>query len=83
MAVNLAVCRSESLGKKGWLKAANFVVTVAICLSTMFLKQHSAVDVALGIALSLVLGWVTWHTNWQAALKKTPLRVLFQRGCEE
>ena len=79
VAVNLALCRSESLGKKGWLKAANFVVTVAICLSTMFLKQHSAVDVALGIALSLVLGWATWHTNWQAALKKTPLRVLFQQ----
>ena len=79
VAVELAVRRSESLGKKGWLKAANFVVTVAICLSTMFLKQHSAVDVALGIALSLLLGWVTWHTNWQAALKKTPLRVLFQQ----
>ena len=79
VAVELAVRRSESLGKKGWLKAANFVVTVAICLSTMFLKQHSAVDVVLGIALSLLLGWVTWHTNWQAALKKTPLRVLFQQ----
>ena len=35
--------------------------------------------VVLGIALSLLLGWVTWHTNWQAALKKTPLRVLFQQ----
>ena len=45
----------------------------------MFLKQHSAVDVVLGIALSLLLGWVTWHPNWQAALKKTPLRVLFQQ----
>ena len=59
--MNLAVCRSESLGKKGWLKAANFVVTVAICLSTMFLKQHSVIDVLFALAMAVTVDLTAEH----------------------
>ncbi len=38
------------------------VISVLIILATMFIKQHSVVDVVLGIALSLVL-WMMWKMH--------------------
>jgi hypothetical protein len=37
------------------------IIAVLICLSTMFIKQHSVVDVVLGWAMSVLL-WFIWKT---------------------
>ncbi|MGN1030585.1 MAG: phosphatidic acid phosphatase [Butyricicoccaceae bacterium] len=55
VAVDLVVQRSARLKKRYGFRAASFTLMVLITLSTMFLKQHSVVDVVCGIALSLVL----------------------------
>jgi hypothetical protein len=34
---------------------------ILICLSTMFIKQHSAVDVLAAIPLSLLAGWIAYR----------------------
>ena len=43
------------MARQRLLRGALMVLCVLICLSTVFLKQHSVVDVALGAALALVL----------------------------
>ena len=50
MAVLFAGWRGEHL-KKPVIRALLIVVTVFICLSTVFLKQHSVIDVAAALAL--------------------------------
>ena len=44
----------ETPGRR-WMRPAANVLGVAIILSTMLLKQHSCIDVMMGILLALVL----------------------------
>ena len=55
MAVTFAAWDSPRFRDRGW-KIAFGVTTALICASTVFLKQHSAVDVAAGLLLSAA-GW--------------------------
>lgn len=44
--VHIAVHKSRELRKYPWVRVGSFVLAAAICLSTVFLKQHSVLDVA-------------------------------------
>lgn len=55
LAVCLSVFTSRHLKSRYAVKAGTLVLTVLICLSTMFLKQHSAVDVTCALLLAAVL----------------------------
>ena len=55
LAVAAAVDRCTSLKKYRILRKVSWILAISIILSTMFLKQHSAVDVLGGIALYLIL----------------------------
>lgn len=52
--IYLAVKDSDLLGKKKGVCYASLTVTVLIILSTMFVKQHSVVDVVSGLVLSYI-----------------------------
>lgn len=52
---HIAIHKSTTLKKYKWLQISSFVLMSAICLSTMFLKQHSAMDVIAAIGLSAVM----------------------------
>lgn len=43
--IQIAVTRSKAFRAHPWIRRASLVLCVLICLSTMFLKQHSSVDV--------------------------------------
>lgn len=51
----IAVYRSRHLKKNRILRIGTLVLTVLICMSTVFLKQHSIFDVACACLLSLVM----------------------------
>lgn len=55
LAICLAVMTSKHLKKKIWIKAFVLILTFFICLSTVFLKQHSVVDVFYAFLLAGVL----------------------------
>lgn len=55
VAVHLAICHAASVRKKGSVRALSWLVTILICISTMFIKQHSLIDVVCGWILSLIL----------------------------
>lgn len=52
--IYLAVKDSDNLRKKKGIRYASLTITVLIILSTMFVKQHSVVDVIAGLLLSCV-----------------------------
>ena len=54
IAVNLAVWHSENFRDKKVIRIGSAVLMVSIILSTMFLKQHSVVDVLTALILSYV-----------------------------
>lgn len=59
------------------IKKISWVLTVLICLSTVFLKQHSVIDVICGALLSAVLYFVTFKvwfkkTSFPAPVVKDP-----------
>ncbi len=55
--VHIAVTHSERLKKHRLLQTGSFLVTLSICLATVFLKQHSAFD-GLG---SLVMAYIMFQ----------------------
>ena len=61
--IALAGARSQALNGQIRRQAALMVLSVLICLSTVFLKQHSVVDVACGTALSLALDVIIRRTD--------------------
>lgn len=55
VAVHIAVLKSETLKTKTWIRRGSFVMACLICLSTVFLKQHSVTDMLAALALNAVL----------------------------
>ena len=51
----IAMARSPAMARHQRLRAALMILCGLICLATMFLKQHSVIDVACGGALSAVM----------------------------
>ncbi len=50
----LSMWNSKHFSSITW-RTVSVVITVLVCLSTVFLKQHSVVDILVGIALSAVI----------------------------
>lgn len=65
MAVTFAAWDSPRFQSRKW-KAAFGVTTALICVSTVFLKQHSAVDVVAGLLLSAI----GWHLVYRGGLER-------------
>ncbi len=53
-----------------WWKAFVVVAVALICLSTMFIKQHSAVDFFAAIPVGLLAEAIVFRTYWAARLRK-------------
>ncbi|MDY5022497.1 MAG: phosphatase PAP2 family protein [Blautia sp.] len=53
LAIHLAVSQCESLKDRRGVRISSGILTALIILSTMFLKQHSVIDVCMGITLAL------------------------------
>ena len=55
MALCFAVHGNKELRKRKLLTLSSDILGVLIVLSTMFLKQHSVIDVSLGLVMSVLL----------------------------
>ncbi len=55
MAVNTALVNSKDFSSKKYHKAASTILNILICLSTVFIKQHSIIDVLSGLIVASVL----------------------------
>lgn len=74
LAAYMAISNCQSLKKYRWAKPGSLILVAAIILSTMFLKQHSVVDVVLGASMAgvgylLFYQYPTWKYSEQVAAK--------------
>lgn len=65
---HIAIAKSVKLRKHKWVARGSFVLMVLICLSTMFLKQHSAFDVICSVMLSGFMYVVVYKVDYQKIL---------------
>ncbi len=70
--VHLAVCRSERFRGNRRITALSACLMTAICLSTVFLKQHSVIDVLGAILLAAAVTPLAFGTNAQGERKNQP-----------
>ncbi len=55
MAATFGIFHHPRLRKTVWMPIGGIILTVLICLATVFLKQHSVIDVFVGIPYGLIL----------------------------
>ena len=53
--MNIALAKNQWFKKHPWAIAVVTILTISICLSTVFVKQHSILDFFGSIVLSLLL----------------------------
>ena len=63
--VHIAVRNSERLKKNQFAQYGSFVLAVLIILSTMFLKQHSVIDVIGAIVLAIPAYYLAYGVEWK------------------
>ena len=74
LAIAAAVQMDPRLAGRRGIKAAVWLWMLLICASTVFIKQHSIVDVFWGAVVTAALTWVTYRCDWRSILEKTPAR---------
>ena len=79
VAIMIIVMRYKSFLMRHWYKGFTLLCGIAVCLSTVVLKQHSVIDVVLGGLLTLILYKVCMQTDWMKYLRKLPYRKLLSR----
>lgn len=63
--VHIAIQKSKHLHKKTWLRFCSGVLAFSICLSTVFLKQHSVVDGICGILLAMFMYVLVYKIDYK------------------
>ncbi|MDD3173113.1 MAG: phosphatase PAP2 family protein [Herbinix sp.] len=67
----IAINKSERLHKIRWFQWFALILTVMICLSTVYLKQHSVLDVFGALILNIILYVIVYIPSWVKVTKKT------------
>ena len=55
---HIAISRSQILAKYRFLRLGSLLLTISICLATMFLKQHSIIDVCGAFLMSYAIHYL-------------------------
>ncbi|MCI8410087.1 MAG: phosphatase PAP2 family protein [Lachnospiraceae bacterium] len=63
--VHIAIWKSNRLRKKTWLQFSSGLLAFSICLSTVFLKQHSIVDGVCAILLAIVMYVLVYKMDYK------------------
>jgi membrane-associated phospholipid phosphatase len=66
----IAINKSEKLRRIKWLQGSAFVLTVFICMSTVFLKQHSILDIFGALVLNIIMYFIIYVPSWAKASKR-------------
>lgn len=72
LGIMIGIIKSEWLKNKPYktfVKLASTILSVLIILSTMFLKQHSVIDVIGAIIMAIVLYYIVYVPDWKRLSK--------------
>lgn len=70
--VHISILHSEALSKYRWLRIGSFILMFSICLSTVFLKQHSIMDVIGACLMARVLYQLVYKPETIFAYRRRP-----------
>ena len=65
----ILIFKSHILKNYKWVKASSVVLSTLIILSTMFLKQHSVIDVLGGLALGAIMYIPVYAIDWDKVME--------------
>lgn len=78
VACDIALCRDPRFKKHPSWQWMSHILTVMICLSTMFLKQHSVIDVIAALLCNIAFYPVVYH--WDTITLKYFSKTSFKKG---
>ena len=61
---HIAITTSSKLKNNKFVKFGSFILAVLICLSTVFLKQHSAIDGLGAIVLAIIMYFIVYVPDY-------------------
>lgn len=67
----LALHKSEGMKKHVWIRRGSFLLSVSICLSTVFVKQHSIFDVYMAMLLAGIMYLIVYVPNYNKRFKSS------------
>lgn len=65
----IAINKCERLHKIKWLQWCTLILTVMICLSTVYLKQHSVMDVIGALVLNIIMYLIVYVPAWEKSAR--------------
>lgn len=68
--LHIALCKDGGAGKSPLVRFASFMFTLSVCLATVFIKQHSVLDVATAIPLVAIMYFVAYKPRYAWLFKK-------------
>ena len=68
--VDIAIRKCSYLKEHKAVKSASFILCMLICLSTVFIKQHSVTDVAGAIILTAIMYIILYVVDYSRIFKK-------------
>lgn len=74
--VHTAIVKSEAFGKHRGIRLGSFVLMVSICLATVFLKQHSVVDMFGSILMAYIIYPFVYGSEYAPSRKKVARKAL-------
>ncbi|MCI8831840.1 MAG: phosphatase PAP2 family protein [Lachnospiraceae bacterium] len=73
---HVAISRSEHLRRYPAIQWSSFTLMVLICMATVFLKQHSVIDVLGGCIMAYILYYVVYGYGYGLERKKASPKIL-------
>ena len=74
--VHIAVARSERLRGHRLIRLGSGLLMISICMATVFLKQHSVIDLIGAVILAYVIYGIVYGYSWSAQDKKITQKAL-------
>ncbi len=68
--MNIALAKNKWCQKHPWLLFGVTLLSISICISTVFVKQHSILDVFGAIVLAIPLYFISYVIPWKKILLK-------------
>ncbi|MCI7814379.1 MAG: phosphatase PAP2 family protein [Lachnospiraceae bacterium] len=75
----IAISKSPKLRQKKGIQIGSFVLMVLIILATMFLKQHSVIDVVAGTVMARMIYEIVYHYEDYLDYEKKRPRLVWQK----
>ena len=74
IAAHMAVIHNQKLRENAWIRGGSLLLMISIVLSTVFLKQHSMLDLISGVGLGLIMNQLVYNTDYSFAREKRAQR---------